>query len=167
MRVEPRGAALTAVAAVLALVVSGCGAGQDSLTSRTLPSIPGVDTEASDGSVSVRNALIVYRAGGYPAQGEALVEAVLVNETDQPVRLIQATAEGATALTAVGDTVIPAGGVLQLQLRATGLTAPVTATTIMPVTFTFSNGAQASMRLTMAPPLSPEPRQPMDLGGEH
>jgi hypothetical protein len=167
MRVNARGTVVAAAAGMLALVLTGCGAGQDAATALNLPSVPGVNVDAADGSVLVRNAMITYQREGYPVGGEAPVRVWLVNQTDRPVSLVDASSQLAGVVTVDGGAEVAPGGVLELTLRAGDLRQPVAATGSLPLSLGFDNGVELTMRVPMAPPLRPEPRLPMDLGDGH
>jgi copper(I)-binding protein len=167
MRNSTRGAA-AAVAGLVGLALAGCGAGQDALTSRTVPSVPGVNVDAEDGSVLVRNAVIVYRAGGYPVGGEAPVELHLINETPAPIRLVSASSDHAASVEFQGTVEIPPGQMLTATLVLTRLTEPVRGGDgSVPVDLRFDNDVELSLQVPAAPPLEPVPRTPMTFEEEH
>lgn len=163
-------AAAAVVAGLMGLALAGCGAGQDAPTSLELPSVPGVNVQAEDGSVGVRNAHVIFDAEGYPAGGEAPVRLWLVNNTYQPVRLQQATSAEAGTVSLAGEVEIPPTGTLEATLQVGGLNRQVGTTdenaeaaAPLPLTLRFGNGAEIMIQVTMAPPDQAQPRQPMDL----
>jgi len=166
MRNRTRGAAIIA-AALLGIGLAGCGAGQDAPTSRVVPAVPGVNVDAEDGSVLVRNAVVPYRSQGYRAGGQVPVEMRIVNEGLEPVRLVSASSEQATSVQIVGEATFPPNEATPLTLRLGGLRTAVNATSRVPVVLRFDNGVELSMQVPVAPPERPEQRTPMDLEQEH
>ena len=166
MRNRTRGAAIIA-AALLGIGLAGCGAGQDAPTSQVVPAVPGVNVNAEDGSVLVRNALVPYRSQGYRAGGQVPVEMRIVNQGLDPVRLVSASSEQATSVQIVGEATFPPNEATPLTLRLGGLRTAVNATSRVPVVLRFDNGVELSMQVPVAPPERPEQRTPMDLEQEH
>jgi hypothetical protein len=161
MRRSTRGAAVVAVAGLVALVLAGCGTGRDAPTSLDLPSVPGVNLSADDGSVLLRNANVVFSLDGYPAGGQAPVELWLVNTTQETIRLVEVTAGQATAVTFDELTLAPASAV-PTTLEATGLNRRVDFSEPLTLTLVFDNGAEISAVVPMAPPMDDHlPREPM------
>jgi hypothetical protein len=78
---------LAGAAAMTALLASGCSAGQLAETAEMVPAVPGAnkDVSAFGGSLSVRNALVVYHAGGYEADADAPLDLSIFNDTGQAV----------------------------------------------------------------------------------
>jgi hypothetical protein len=85
-----RRAALIAGAATVAVVaLAGCSAGQVAETAVIQPAVTGVDTQAVNGSVLIRNLQVVYNGtAGYPAGGNAPLELGLFNQTEQQVTVL-------------------------------------------------------------------------------
>jgi hypothetical protein len=154
------------VAAGLGLVLAGCGAGQDALTSANESSVPGVNARTEDDSILVRNAYVVFEEQGYPAGGQAPVRLWLYNQTDRPIRLAEATspgADGAASVDTGGTIEVPAAGLVEAVLQVSGLRAGLSPAGNLPLALRFDNGADLALELTMAPPLENLPREPMDL----
>lgn len=166
MRNRTRGAAVVA-AALLGLGLAGCGAGLDAPTSEAVPVVPGVNVDADDGSVLVRNATVPYQPRGYRAGGQAPVEMRIVNPGTEPVRLVSASSEGATRVQVPSQATFPPGEVTPLRLQLGGLRTAVDATGRIPLVLRFDNGVELSMQVPVAPPERPEERTPMDLEQEH
>jgi hypothetical protein len=83
------------VAAVAAMALTGCSAGQFSQTANIVPATDGVNTSNSDSSVSIRNLLVPYPGvKGYPAGGSAPLEVALFNETAQPLTVTVSSRPG-------------------------------------------------------------------------
>lgn len=79
---------LSGAAVTGALLLSGCAAGQIAETAVKSSSIGGVNIDAPDGSVSVRNLSVPYPGiEGYPAGGSAPVEVGLYNNTNEPIAI--------------------------------------------------------------------------------
>jgi hypothetical protein len=95
-----RSAAMAAAAAVAFGVLSGCGAGTNA---QSLLVEGGGGENLTVGSLALRNVLLV--AGGEEGDSAALV-AGMVNQSDDPERLIGLSAEGLTV-----ESTLPAGGI--------------------------------------------------------
>ena len=75
-------AAGAAMAAVIAL--PGCSAGQVAETAMLKSPVSGLNTQTLDGTLLIRNLQVVYNGPeGYPANGTALVQVSLFNQTEQ------------------------------------------------------------------------------------
>lgn len=73
-------------AAVAALALTGCSAGQVAETALKKPSTSGVNANNSNNSVVVRNLLVVYKdVKGYAANSDAQLEVGLFNQTTEPI----------------------------------------------------------------------------------
>jgi len=89
-----RGAAVAALAALMSAGLAGCGAGQISRTAETEASIVGVNVDAPDQSILIRDAAVTFPGPeGYPAGARAPITMVIFNETPSAVRLLQARSE--------------------------------------------------------------------------
>lgn len=167
MRTSTRGAAVVAAVGLLALVLAGCGAGRDAQTSLDLPSVPGVNVAADDGSVLVRNGAVVFSEDGYAAGEQAPVELWLVNTTDETVRLVEVTVEEAESVTFDEIELAPAS-VVSTTLQATGLDQEFDFRHTLSLTLRFDNGAEISTPVPMAPPMDDRlPREPMTFEDDH
>lgn len=165
MRTSTRGAAVAAAVGVLALVLAGCGTGRDAQTSLDLPSVPGVNASAEDGSVLLRNAAIAFSPDGYPAGGDAPVELHLVNTTDGTVRLVEVTAEEAQSVSFDEVELAPRTAV-QTTVEVTGLARPVDFSGPVTLALVFDNEAEITAPVAMIPPADDRlPREPMELDG--
>ncbi|WP_067509115.1 hypothetical protein [Actinoplanes sp. TFC3] len=79
----------TGVAAVTAFALAACGTGQVAETAIKKPSVPGVNTENGNRSVSIRNLSVAYTGvKGYAAGDDAVLEVGLYNQTEQPVTVL-------------------------------------------------------------------------------
>ncbi|MFV2020592.1 hypothetical protein [Micromonospora sp. LOL_023] len=79
---------LSGAAVTGALLLSGCAAGQIAETAVKSSSIGGVNIDAPDGSVSIRNLSVPYPGiEGYPAGGSVPVEVGLYNNTSEPIAI--------------------------------------------------------------------------------
>jgi copper(I)-binding protein len=188
-RKQTRRVLLATASGLLGLALAGCGAGLDAPTSQTLESVPGVDADVA--GIAVRNALVPFAAGGYAPGEDAPLQLWVVNNNQEPVRLVAASAESVGSVTVtravqVGapagpeaveptepagtagpELAVAPGALVSATLQLTGLGQPLDGTALLPVTLTFDNGAAVSLEVSMAPPLDPQPREPMDLGEEH
>lgn len=174
---------MVAASGLLGLALAGCGAGQDAASTRTLESVPGVNADAA--GIAVRNAVVPFAAEGYPTGADAPLELSVVNQNDQPVRLVEASAEAVrevtvTSVVRVGGTATPApaepaepelvvgpGEVVNATLQLTGLGTALDGTSAVPVTLTFDNGGELPLIVPVATPLEAQPREPMELEEEH
>jgi hypothetical protein len=165
-----------ASATLAVLLVSGCGAGQQAQTSWDVPAIPGADADA--GLISLRDLLIPYRAGGYPAGSDVPLVVRMFSNDEQPVTvsgvapgpagsmvaaaqrigLRQPVAAAAGATESPTSLVVPPYAELALvpgsgsYLVAEHMTTPLTYGTVVPVRFTFSTGDSVDVDVPMAPP---------------
>jgi copper(I)-binding protein len=171
-----------AASGLLGLALAGCGAGLDASSAQTLGSVPGVDADVA--GIAVRNAVVLFEAEGYPAGADAPLELSIVNRNEQPVRLVEATAEAVRSVTVasvvrIGGTATPEptrltepelvvgpGELVSATLQLTGLGQPLNGTSAVPVTLTFDNGGVVSLNVPLATPLEAEPREPMELEEE-
>jgi len=166
------------VALVALLLVSGCGAGKNAQTSQEVPAIPGVDADA--GPIALRDLLIPFRKGGYPAGSNVPLVVRMFSTAELPVQLSQ-VAPGANGTMTVQaqrislrqpgaaagsdgpptSLVVPAGGYLLLvpgsgpYLVAEHITAALPYTASVPVRFSFSTGDSVQIDVPMAPPTYP------------
>ncbi|GAA4456631.1 hypothetical protein GCM10023170_051620 [Phytohabitans houttuyneae] len=95
---------LAGAAAVTALLASGCSAGQIAETAAKVPSVPGVsgDVTSTDGSFSVRNALVVYHGGGYEAGADAPLDLHIFNNTGKDVTVTVTSPDAESVTLAAG-----------------------------------------------------------------
>jgi hypothetical protein len=171
--VRALGVALTAL-----LLVSGCGAGRNAETSHEVPAIPGVDADA--GPIALRNLLIPFREGGYPAGSDVPLVVRMFSIAERPVQLSQ-VAPGASATMTVQaqrislrqpggaassdgaptSLVVPAEGHLLLvpgsgpYLVAEHITAALPYAASIPVRFSFNTGDSVQVDVPIAPPTYP------------
>ena len=81
-----RAALLVGAAVAAAATLSGCGAGQIAETALKNPSVYGVNTDAADGSLSIRGLAVAYNGPeGYQAGAAAPLELHLFNQTQRPI----------------------------------------------------------------------------------
>lgn len=138
-------------AGLLAVALAGCGAGPDSLTTETRPSIPGLNV--SDSGVALRSVAVPFAPEGYPTGGTMPVTMVVFNDTQAPVALDAATSPVATTATLDGGAVlVPPAGYAHTTVTLTGLREDVQAVDIVPLELTFDNGASFQLEVPMAPP---------------
>jgi hypothetical protein len=106
-----RVALFAGAAAVAAVALAGCSAGQIAETSLKKPSTYGVNVDNADGSVLLRGVAVTYGSiKGYPAGGTAPVELSLFNETSAPIS-VQISSEPLTGAD-------PSQGVVSAKLLA-------------------------------------------------
>jgi hypothetical protein len=167
-------------ALLVLLVTSGCGAGQAAQTSQDVPVISGVD--ASAGPIDLRDLLIPFRPGGYPAGSDVPLVVRMYSNAEQPIELSQVAPAGSGSMTvlprrislrrpgtaAAGDAppaplIVPAEGALLLvpgsgpYLVADEITAALPYTASVPVRFSFSTGDSVQVDVPMAAPAQPIP----------
>ncbi|GAA2530171.1 hypothetical protein [Winogradskya humida] len=98
----------TGVAAVAAIALAGCSAGQVAETSLKKPSNPGVNADNANRSVFVRNLSVEYHGtAGYAAGDNATLEVGLYNQTDAAITVLISSQPVATG-SVVGTDVISA-----------------------------------------------------------
>lgn len=158
----------------VALLLSGCSAGQDAQSSSQVAAIAGVDADA--GPIALRDLFVPFRAGGYPAGDDVPLVVRLFSTSAQAVRLEAVTpapaaamAVGANRITlrtptpAAADTwasalTVPAEGYLLLvppgadYLVARHIDTAFGYGRTLPVRFTFSTGGAVEVDIPMAPP---------------
>jgi hypothetical protein len=84
-----RAALATGVAAVAAVALAGCSAGQVAETALKKPSVPGVNAQSADGSVLIRNLAVEYDGPtGYAAGDNAPLEVSLFNQTKKAITVL-------------------------------------------------------------------------------
>jgi hypothetical protein len=108
-----RGAVVLAASGALAVVLSGCGAGQVTQTENQQPPVDGVNAASDDGTILLRNAAFAYPGpDGYRVGGTAPLRLRLLNKGDRAVRLVAVDSEGGTVTLAAGGSGAPsaAGG---------------------------------------------------------
>jgi copper(I)-binding protein len=166
---------LVAMTGVLgALVLAGCGSGQDAATARTRPSIPGVDANAGD--IQVRNAVVEFSPAGYAPGEDAFATLSIANAGQEPFTLTQVTSEGAGAVTVHSATHVGAaspspgvggtpqvpvspGQLVAVRLRLTSLRQALNGTAAIPVTLTFDGGVDVPLAVPMDTPMEAQPRE--------
>lgn len=103
-----RAVGVTAVAALLGLGLSGCGAGLVTQTADMKPATIGVNLASEDQSVLIRDAAIVFPGtDGYPAGASAPITMVVVNQTNAPFRLVEAQTEFGPTTLELGWATVP------------------------------------------------------------
>lgn len=175
---------LAAAGGLLGLALAGCGSGQDAPTAQTLPSIPGVN--ADNAGVAVRNARIPFDPAGYPAGADAQIELAIVNNSTEPVQLVDLNSPAASSVTVVEAVQVdpsgeptgpPDGGasaqlmlapdqIFEVTLQVAGLAEELDGTVTLPLELSFDNGAAFALEVPTEPPARPLPREPMDLEEE-
>ncbi len=121
-----RAALATGVATLAAIALAGCSAGQVAETALKNPSVYGVNADATDGSVFIRNLAVAYPGtAGYPAGADAPLQVGLYNQTRQPVTVLISSRPAAE--TTGKDSVVSARSVALI-----GGATPSAATTAIP-----------------------------------
>ena len=128
-----RCAALIGSVLAVVLTVGGCGAGPNAQTSQEAPAVNGA--AATTGPIAVRDAMIVLPArpagpDAYAPGGTAPLRMWIVNQGQQPDRLLSASSSAATSVSTGGDlTVAPGGAVAVTAASSTASAAPVASPT--------------------------------------
>lgn len=132
LRARSTRAVVGVVAALGALALAGCGAGQVSQTSNQESGSDGVNAGIST-PVVVRNAVIAY--GGtatdgtvYPVGGSAPLQMYIVNQGNEIDRLLSASSPAAASVQVSGETEVPGGQVLIVEGAPQAETGPATST---------------------------------------
>jgi hypothetical protein len=165
---------LAASVAVVALALSGCGAGQISQTATQEPAVNG--NKVTVNNVALRDIRIQAQQTGDFVRPGRTVELVLVavnQSPDVPDRLLGITSD-IGAVTVSGDAKLPAGGMLFIgtpegQKKAPGplesnnavkasvvLSKPITNGLSYNFTFNFEKAGQASVQVPISAGLAPE-----------
>jgi len=99
--------ALAATAAVATVLLSACGSGRLAQTAEVRPGVPGANVQAAGRAVFVRNATVDYSGPrGYQQGQSAPLSVWIVNDTQEPVRLVGVSANEIT----------PSGQMLPVQV---------------------------------------------------
>lgn len=176
MRIRP---ALASGAAALAVLVSGCGAGQLAQTSNQVTATGGV--EGRSGSILVRDAQFVWDGpvpgdAVYQPGDDARLQLTIINDADPAIvdgsaadRLIAVSSPIATSGRITGDTWLPDRGVLTagydepvasilvpgaraVEITLVDLTSPVRAGLVHPVVLTFERAGDLRLELPVENP---------------
>lgn len=92
IRGSRRAALLLAGTAATGLLVSGCGTGQIAETANKQPSVQGVNVQTPDNAYKVRGLYVEYPGpGGYQAGANAPLNAVIYNDSPNPVTVTVTT----------------------------------------------------------------------------
>ncbi|KAA1025552.1 copper chaperone PCu(A)C [Pseudonocardia sp. EV170527-09] len=163
-------AGVAGAAALTGLLLSGCGTGQISQTSRQVAAVNGAN--ATVGSVDLRDVQVAYPTAPagpdalYRQGGAAPLVATLVNTAPVADRLLSVTSPAAASVQIQGDPTMPqdialvSPGNLQLsptnakrvQLVAEGLTRPVPAGAQIPMTFVFEKAGSVTVTVPTGVP---------------
>lgn len=163
-------AGVAGAAALTGLLLSGCGTGQISQTSRQVAAVNGAN--ATVGSVDLRDVQVAYPTAPagpdalYRQGGAAPLVATLVNTAPVADRLLSVTSPAAESVQIQGDPTMPqdialvSPGNLQLsptnakrvQLVAEGLTRPVPAGAQIPMTFVFEKAGSVTVTVPTGVP---------------
>ncbi|GAB3149210.1 hypothetical protein GCM10027290_35080 [Micromonospora sonneratiae] len=149
-----RAAVLLAGTAATALLMSGCGAGQIAETARKAPSINGINAQTENGTFKVRNLAVSYLdPKGYPAGGNAPLEVVLYNDSDQSVT-VTVTTDSANSVVLTDPSATPSVPVAPTETAApTGTAEPSGSATPEPPAGTESpSGSPSPVETTPAAP---------------
>ncbi|MCW6007184.1 hypothetical protein K1W54_21775 [Micromonospora sp. CPCC 205371] len=161
-----RNLALVAIALTAVVTAAACGAGQEAETGRIVPAIPGADADA--GPIALRDLLVPYREGGYPAGSTVPLVVRMFSTAEQPVTVTRVTVgpDDFTTVPATGVQVQPAGAKLVIPpegylmlTRDSGpyiavehIGGPLPYGRSLPVRFVFSTGDSVNIDVPMAPP---------------
>ncbi|MCE0761413.1 copper chaperone PCu(A)C [Pseudonocardia kujensis] len=161
-------------AALGALLLSGCGAGQLAQTSEQVAAVGG--TGGVVGDVAVRNAEIAWPTGLAPTGavyrkgGQALVEMVIVNDGGAADRLVSASSAAGTQVVVTGEqTLAPQlplvsgeegdvaaiPGAKRVTVEIAGLRDDIVAGRTYPLTLVFEKAGPLTVDLPVANPTTP------------
>ncbi|MFG1774964.1 hypothetical protein ACGFIR_16690 [Micromonospora sp. NPDC049051] len=153
---------LTGMAAATGLLLSGCGAGQVSETANKEPSVQGVNLSAGNGEYAVRGLLVAFPGTeGYRAGADAVLSAVLYNDSPNPVTVTVTTDSAReVVITGAGATASPSASPSE---SASESPSPEPSGSESP-----SPGASESPSESVSPgaPESPAPASPAAPAGE-
>ncbi|MHA6793796.1 hypothetical protein ACVGVM_09810 [Pseudonocardia bannensis] len=161
-----------AVVVALLVLLAGCGAGQKPQASVQYAGSGGATGEV--GQILLRDAQIQFRGtveGGavYQPGQDASLRLTIINDGDRTDRLVGVSSPVATAVTVVGDTVLPPGGVLTagmdgpiaakelaneepIEVVLTGLREEIRAGINYPVVFAFERAGELREALPVENP---------------
>jgi copper(I)-binding protein len=150
LRARSTRAVVGMVAALGALALVGCGAGQISQTANQQSGSEGAN--AGNTGVVVRNAVIEYSGtaadgNAYPVGGSAPLQMWIVNQGSDMDRLVSASSPAAASVQISGETEVPGGQVLVVEGAPPAATGPAPSTP--------QPGATAAP--TVSPTASPRP----------
>ncbi|WP_433504617.1 copper chaperone PCu(A)C [Pseudonocardia halophobica] len=161
-------------AAVGALLLSGCGAGQVAQTAEQVAAVGG--TGGVVGDVAVRNAEIAYPTGlaptgaVYQKGGQALVEMIIVNDGGAADRLVSASSEAGTQVVVTGEQVLAPQlplvsgdegdvaaipGAKRVTVEIAGLRDDIVAGRTYPLTLVFEKAGPLTIDVPVANPTVP------------
>ncbi|SCE85048.1 hypothetical protein [Micromonospora chokoriensis] len=107
IRGSRRAALLLSGIAAASLLASGCGTGQIAETALKEPSVQGVNLTTDNGSFSVRGLLVAFPGvEGYRAGQDATLDAVIYNDSKEPVT-VTVTTESAREVVISGGSASP------------------------------------------------------------
>ncbi|MFI6066747.1 hypothetical protein ACIA47_16020 [Micromonospora sp. NPDC051227] len=108
-------------AAVAGVLLSGCGAGQVAETVNKEPSVQGVNVKSANGEYAVRGLLVAYPGlDGYEAGDNAVLNAVLYNDSPNHVRVTVSTEDAREVVITDAD---PAAGIAAAPTEIPGATS--------------------------------------------
>ena len=144
-------------AAVVAVIVTGCSAGQHTQTAAHVAAVPGMSVNLGpDGEIALRDLTIAYHDSlGYPQGGSAPLVVRIFNEGAKPAVLVGVSSTDATSVSLVGGAPAPTP-VATPPASPTAAATPTAQATAAP-------GAEATPSATpvvtpVAPPTPSRPR---------
>lgn len=180
---RPAAIALAGGVALGAVLLAGCGAGQQAQTSEQTSAVAGANTQVGD--IAIRNAEIAYpdtvpaSANVYSVGGTAPVEMVIVNQGRAADRLVSGTSPLGT-VKIDGDGSLPAGralvagtnkdiptppGANPVTMEITGLREDIRSGLSYPLVLTFQQAGAVTVQLPVAPPKEPRHDEPAEAAG--
>jgi hypothetical protein len=151
-------------ACALTGLMSGCGAGRISQTARMLPAVPGFNADSHDGTVSVRDVVLAFKANGYaPGSDAPLVLRLFNNTVDQTITLKQVTSANGKVCR-IGSGQVPIGNGTAAPLTpspsasaSASATPSVAPTTASPSSTKKATGAPSATATPSPAETSPSP----------
>jgi hypothetical protein len=132
--------------AVVLLLAAGCSAGQVASTSDMVPSIPGVDANA--GPIGLRDLLIPYRTGGYPAGSDVPIVVRIASDATVPVTVTQVVPGTPGQFTVAAQRIVVVGATPPSAGASSGVASPAGPPSAGPP----SAGASAAAQQLVVPP---------------
>ncbi len=153
----PRSRLIPAVIAVLALVLSGCAAGQVSQTANQKPAIDGGN--ATIGPIGVRDVRLATTDGaGYPAGANVPLKLWISNDSVAYDTLSSAASPGAASVEIAGSAELPSQTLVEITdvtkttITLMNLTADLAFGHNIPITFTFANAGSVTLNVPIELP---------------
>ncbi|AZI58774.1 hypothetical protein EH165_12160 [Nakamurella antarctica] len=151
-----------AAGVALALVLSGCAAGQIAQTANQVAAVDGANGDS--GKIGVRNVLLATApTGGYPAGSDIPMSLVITNSALTADKLVSVSTPAAASVKVSGDgaiaskSLVKVGGDNPLTLTLTGLVEQLPFGHSIPMTFSFASGGTVKVNVPIEIPAERDP----------